>query len=66
MCLAIPGKIIEINKNIATIDYNKEKRKAMLLEKYNVGDYVIVQAGVIIQKVSKKEAEDSLKKLSES
>ena len=61
MCLAIPGKITEINGDVATIDYIKEQRKAMILEnKFNVGDYVIVQAGVVLQKVSEKEARKSL------
>ena len=32
MCLAIPGKIIEIKDDIATVDYGKEKRKAKIVE----------------------------------
>ncbi len=67
MCLAIPGKIVEINDDVAIIDYDAEQRKAMILEnKFQVGDYVIVQAGVILQKVSKKEAEASLKLFKEN
>jgi hydrogenase expression/formation protein HypC len=62
MCLAYPGKIVEIKKDVATVDYKTEKRKAKLLEKkYKIGDYVIVQAGIVVQKVAKKEALESLK-----
>jgi hydrogenase expression/formation protein HypC len=62
MCLAFPGKIIEIKNDFATVDYRTEKRKAKLLEKsYKTGDYVIVQAGIVVQKVSRKEALESLK-----
>ena len=30
MCLAIPGKIIKIEKDIALVDYKAEKRKAVV------------------------------------
>jgi len=56
MCLAIPGKIIKIEKDIATVDYETEKRQAKIVEKgYNIGDYVLVQGQIIIQKVPEQE-----------
>ena len=62
MCLSVPGKIIEISGDEAVIDYDIEKRKAMLLEKtFKIGDYVIVQGKVVVQKVEKKEAIEALK-----
>ncbi|HLC50225.1 MAG TPA: HypC/HybG/HupF family hydrogenase formation chaperone [Candidatus Nanoarchaeia archaeon] len=62
MCLAVPGKIIEIKGNEAVVDYDIEKRKALLLEKtYKIGDYVIVQGKVVVQKIEKKEALDALR-----
>jgi hydrogenase expression/formation protein HypC len=67
MCLAIPGKIIEINKDQAVIDYGNEKRKANCsLIKCDVGDYVIVSNQMVIDKINKKEAEESLKMYSEA
>ena len=33
MCLAVPGKIIEIKGNEAVVDYDIEKRMALLIEK---------------------------------
>lgn len=63
MCLAVPGKIIKIKDDIATIDYGVEKRSGKLIEKgFAVGDYAIVQGGIAIQKVGKKEAEAALKR----
>lgn len=56
MCLAIPGKITEIKKDLATIDYGSEKREAKIVfGDYKVGDYVIVQAKIIIEKVPKEQ-----------
>ena len=64
MCLAIPGKIVEIDKenNQATIDYgNGTKRKANIsLLDVSVNDYVLVHAGFAIQKVDPKEAQETL------
>jgi hydrogenase maturation factor len=58
MCLAYPGKIIRISKDMATVDYEVEKRRAKLVEKkYRVGDYVVVQGRIVIEKIPKKDAE---------
>lgn len=61
MCFAIPGKIIEIKGDIATVDYGGEQRKAKLAKNFKMGDYVLVSAGLAIQKVPEKEARESLK-----
>ena len=56
MCLAVPGKIIEINNDIATIDYGKEKRIGKIIEeRFSVGDYVIVQGKIVIEKIPENE-----------
>jgi hydrogenase expression/formation protein HypC len=64
MCLAVPGKIIEINseKNQAVIDYgNGTRRKANIsFLDVSVNDYVLVHAGFAIQKVDPKEAQETL------
>ena len=57
MCLAIPGKVIEIDKDNqkCTIDYGSEKRSAtILLNDVNVGDYVIVSQKIVIKKLDEK------------
>lgn len=53
MCLAIPGKIVEIDidKQNAVIDYDGLLKTAsiMLNPQAKVDDYVLVHAGFIIQ-----------------
>ncbi|MBT4648178.1 HypC/HybG/HupF family hydrogenase formation chaperone [archaeon] len=62
MCLAVPGKILEIKDKTAILDYGSEKREAdCSLIECKVGDYVIVSNKMIIDKISKIEAEESLK-----
>ena len=62
MCLAIPGKIVKIEKNIAHVDYGAEKRKGRIVEgSYKKGDYVLIQGGLVIEKIPKQQARDWLK-----
>ena len=62
MCLAIPGKIISLSKGKATISYSGEERQASTsLADVDIGDYVICQAGFIIQKIPEKEAIEAIK-----
>lgn len=64
MCLEIPGKIIAIEKDVATIDYGSEKRKARIIEgDYKNGDFVVVQNRIIIEKVPESQVKDWLKLL---
>ncbi len=61
MCLAVPGKIIEIKGDEATVDYELEKRVGKIVDgEYAVGDYVIIQAGFVIGKVEEAEAKEAL------
>ena len=64
MCLAIPGKIIEIdnNKEHAIVDYGDgTKRKAnVTLVDVKIGEYVLVHAGFAIEVINEKEAEETL------
>jgi hydrogenase assembly chaperone HypC/HupF len=56
MCLAIPGKIVSIKKDEATVDYGSQKVKATIVEgDFKEGDYVIVQGKIIIEKVPESE-----------
>ena len=65
MCLAIPGRIIKIDKNKehATIEYGEgTKRLANItLVKVKIGDYVLVHAGFAIEVLDEKEAKETLK-----
>lgn len=68
MCLAVPVKIIEVKSNgMAAAGAGGVKRdvSVRLLEDVNVGDYVLLHAGFAIQKIDKKEAEETLELLRE-
>lgn len=64
MCLAIPGKIIEIDseKNHALVDYGDgTKRKANIsLVDARKGDYILVHAGFAIEVLDEEEAKKTL------
>lgn len=62
MCLAIPGKIIEIKEDLATVDYGSEKRQAKIIQGsieggVVVGDFVIVQGKIVIEKVPEEQVQ---------
>ncbi len=59
MCLSIPGKIIKIDGQRATADFNGIKKEINVsLIDANSGDYVMVHAGFAIEKVDLKQAEN--------
>ena len=59
MCLTIPGKVEKIEDGRILIDYGSEKRTAHTsIVNIQIGDYVIVNNKIIVNKISKKEAED--------
>ncbi len=63
MCLAIPGKVIEIDGDFAKVDFGEVTRRVgiSLLTAIKEGDYVIVHAGYAIEVLNKTEAEERLK-----
>ena len=68
MCLAIPGEIIQIENEVATVRIGEALRKASLLllpEEPRVGDYVIVHAGFALHVVDPEEAKESLRLIRE-
>jgi hydrogenase expression/formation protein HypC len=63
MCLAIPGKILELLADSkAKVDFGGVIREVnlSLIENPKVGDYVIVHAGYAIQTLDAAEAEETL------
>jgi hydrogenase expression/formation protein HypC len=63
MCLAIPAKVIKLEKNLAQVDMAGVKRTVdvRLLSDLSIGDYILVHAGFGIEKIDPDEAKDSLK-----
>lgn len=67
MCLALPGKIIEINGENATIDYGGIKKEANIsFIECKIGDYVLVHVGFAIEVIDKKKAEGMYKLIEEN
>ncbi len=62
MCLAIPGKVLSLDGDTARVSINGVICEAglALAEEIAVGDFVIVHAGFILQKLSSEEAEEEL------
>ena len=66
MCLAIPGKVLEVKGKEAVVDYGGVKRTVRIdLVEAIEGDYVIVHAGYAIEVMDEKEAQETLKLLEE-
>ena len=65
MCVALPGKVIEIKERDAIVDFNGNQVTARAgLVDVKIGDYVLVHAGCVIQKVTQQDMEE-MKKLNE-
>jgi hydrogenase expression/formation protein HypC len=62
MCLAIPGRVIEIEKNVAKVDVGGLLRDISLdlCPDVSIGEYVLIHTGFAIQKVDEREAEETL------
>lgn len=63
MCLAIPGKVIKINKKRALVDFGEHQHTIdiSLTKNVKIGDYLICHGDLAINKLSKKEAKKILK-----
>ncbi len=66
MCLAIPGKIVEINGDKAVVDYGGVRKKASLMVMPNakIGDIILVHAGFAIANVKLDEAKEKIEAIS--
>lgn len=61
MCLAIPGKIIEIDGITAKVDFSGNILNVELaLVTAEIGDYVLVHAGVAIAVLAEDEALETI------
>lgn len=61
MCVAMPGKVIELYEKEALVDFSGNRVRALSgLVPLAVGDYVLVHAGCILQKLSQGEAADMM------
>jgi hydrogenase expression/formation protein HypC len=62
MCLAIPGKVVDVEKDKAKVDFGEGvlREANVTLVNAKVGEYVLVHAGYAIQVLDEKEALETL------
>ncbi|WP_343827635.1 HypC/HybG/HupF family hydrogenase formation chaperone [Clostridium subterminale] len=62
MCVAIPGKVIEIYEGNSLVEFGSLRKRVntSLIENLVVGQYVLVHVGCAIEKIDEKEAIDTL------
>ncbi len=66
MCLAIPGKVLEIDRGaepiMGTVSFGGVQKRICLewIPEIQIGEYVIVHVGFAISKVDEKEALETL------
>lgn len=67
MCLAIPARIVELDKDNAVVDAmgNRWKAKTTLLPEAKMGDLVLIHAGFAISLVDEEEAKETWQLLAE-
>ncbi|HWP56122.1 MAG TPA: HypC/HybG/HupF family hydrogenase formation chaperone [Pyrinomonadaceae bacterium] len=70
MCLAIPGKIVEMvdeENRIAKVEIGGVRRgvNVGMLDGIKIGDYVLVHVGFAMSKVDEQQAEETLRLLQE-
>lgn len=61
MCLALTCEVIAVTEKELIVDFSGIKKKALNLTDAKPGDFVIVQQGIAIEKVNKKEAKERIK-----
>lgn len=67
MCLGIPGRIIEINGDLARVDVAGAVKEAnvSLMHSVRTGEFVIIHAGFAIERVDEDKARETLSLIKE-
>jgi hydrogenase expression/formation protein HypC len=67
MCLSVPAKIVSIQGEMAVVSIGGVEVNAsiQLMEKVEIGDYVLLHAGFAIQKLNEEEANETFRLLKE-
>lgn len=63
MCLAVPMKVVEIEGNMARVEQGGVSREARIdfIQGIEVGDYVLIHAGIAIERIRPEQAEETLR-----
>ncbi len=65
MCLGVPMKVVDLNPPTGELGGLRCKINLSLIEGVSVGEYVIVHAGYAIEKLEEKQAQETLKLMSD-
>lgn len=66
MCVAVPGRIVEIDGDFAKVNIMDNITQANIkLVSAKIGDYVLIHAGCVIEVLKKEAAEEILMLFSE-
>lgn len=67
MCLAVPMKVVELDPPVAVVEVEGIRRevRADFLPELALGDYVLVHAGISIERLDADEAEETLRLIRE-
>jgi hydrogenase expression/formation protein HypC len=71
MCLAVPGKVVEITGDgelrMGKVDFSGVQRQACLayVPEVELGDYVLVHVGFAISRIDERAAHETLQALAE-
>jgi hydrogenase expression/formation protein HypC len=63
MCLGVPGRVLEVDGNVAEVDFFGVRRSARLDvidEPVEAGDYILNHVGFAIRKIPETEIEETL------
>jgi len=67
MCVAVPMKVVEMSEFacVAEIDGVRKSASLLALDNVNIGDYILVHAGLAIEKLDTEAAEETLRLMRE-
>ena len=63
MCLGVPGRVLEVHDNIATVDFfgvNRQVRLELVDEPVAPGDYILNHVGFAIRRIPEGDIEGTL------
>lgn len=65
MCLAVPMRLVEREGDLGVVELEGVRREVHLgfVPDLSIGDYVLVHAGFVIEKLQKEQAEEDLRLL---
>ena len=65
MCLSYPGRVMSVHEDCVLVDEDGRRRRAsrLLIRDLHAGDWVIVAAGAVIERLEPREAEEIIETL---